>query len=624
MELFKLIFIGIAYLCLTLYCGRYLIKFLKIKFESEIINILLGFLIIEAASFICFVLFGILGLIFFLFSFIPNILLIFVIFFRKIFYKDSLQVNFRNFKYLLVPCLFLFICITFTFLAGSWNQFISVLNFEGVIYHDIIYHGGIVNSIINFGYPVRDPQFYDQVLNYHLFTHFLTAKISYITGANPFLSYFFFLNIIGILLYSILSIAVSNFLLRHTRIENKIFPISVFTLSFIAFFCSFFFGGSLNASFVFGFFFSSSFQWQLFLLLIFYFVVMEVVHFENYSKRNMAILLLLFFVACITKVSSLPLMIAGILSLCIFYVLFFNKSFLKYWSILGVLYIFFGILIYYMFFSGNKSDGSMIEFNLDIIEIVPIVAYFRLTEPLVLLIIFFITTASYRFLLFFELKNFNTWFSGAILLTGFILSLLFKHDQLYFLFPSIIISSHLSLSLLWNTSKRKYLIFLAISLIILSFYPIAHFGLTISNKLKSENHYYPINYNRMKLFEWLNYNTDKNEVIFTTSVIGSPENTADNFYPAAISKRIFFLGGYRFGGVENFEDFGERINLVKHFDINSKSIHNSLRAENVSFILIEKKGNFNDDLYYRANNMSSNNLYELVYKNEMGLILRLK
>ncbi len=624
MELFKLILIGVAYLCLTLYCGRFLIKFLGIKFETEFLNIVLGFLTIEAASYISFVLFGILGLKSFLFSFLPNILIILVILGRKTVYKESLHLNNRNFKGLIWSCMLLFICIYSVYLFEARDQIISILNFDGVIYQDIIYHGGIVNSIINFGYPVQDPQFYNQVLNYHLFTHFLTAKISYISGANPFLTYHIFLNFIGTLFYSILSISVSKFLLQNSNIKEKFFSISVFILSFTAFFCSFFMGGLLNFSFVSAFFFSASFQWQLILLLIFYIVVMEVVYFENYSKKNLIVFLVLLFVASITKISSLPLMIAGIFSLCIYYLLFFNKKFLKYWSILGILYIFCGILIFNIFFAGNKSESSLIEFNLDIIESVPIVAYLNLTGSLVLLIIFFITTASYRLVLFLDLKNFNTWFSGAILLTGFVLSLLVKDNQAYFLLPSIIISSHLSLSILCKARNRKYLIFLALPLIILSFYPIASLGLDLENKFSSKNHYYPINYDRLQLYKWLNNNTDKNEIIFTTSVMGSPENKADNFYPAALSERIFYLGGYRFGGLENLKNFEERINFVKNFDINSESIHKGLQTKNITFILIEKNGNFNEDIYNNAKKMDSNNLYQLEYKNEMGLIFRLK
>lgn len=622
MELLKLFLLGLCYFLITLFSGRLLLSVWKINFKNEILNFSIGFILVEFISFLFFICSGALGFKSFLISFLPNIILLILLITWKIRYPENSIFHFTTEagKILWVPSFVVFSVLAVLYFLSAYSQFFAVINLSGVIYQDLIYHAGIVHSIINFGFPVPDPQYYGKILNYHYFTHFLTAKISYISFSNPVISYHLFLNFLGTLFYSFLSISFIKNLTGPAGKENKI-KIRAILISLGVFFCTFWMGGVMNYSFVGGFYFSESFQWQLFLMIAYFMVVRYVIASKDYSGKNMLILLLLLCTATVTKVSSLPLLFSGIFSLILYNAFYKGTGNSKYWGILSLLNLICGILIFLIFFSGANSESAMLEFNLDLVKITPVVAFLGIENPVVLLLIYTVTVLSFRFILFAKLKNYEVWFSGAVLLTGFVLSLLFKENQLYFILPAILLASFFSFIYIFSLKNKKILLLPALAFLIFSFYPIGGLGSFIPNKLSEKADYFPLNNERVALYQWINENTPEDEVIFTTSLLASPDDMPDNYSPAAFSGRIFYLGGYRFGGVENTAGFKHRLNLVKNFEIDNEKILRELKKEGIQYILIERKGNFNNELFSHANMLEGGSFYEVVFRNSEGIIL---
>ena len=625
MELSKLFLLGLCYFLVTIFTGRFLLYTLKVNLKNEILNFFVGFILVEFCSFLFFIFAGAFGFITFLISFLPNIILLILFIVYKI-RNPGLKFPFsaEADKILWLPSFVVFSVLTVLYFVSAYPQFISVVNLSGIIYQDLIYHGGIAQSIINFGFPVPDPQYSGKVLNYHYFTHFVTAKISYVTFTNPLIAYHIFLNFIGILFYSFLSVSLVQSLMDY-EIENYRKKLWSILISLAVFFCTFWMGGMLNYSFVGAFYFSESFQWQLFLIIGYFMVVRYVIGCKDYSGMNMMILLVLLCVATVTKVSSLPLLICGVFSLVLYNVFFKNTLNSKYWGILSFLNLLTGIFIFLVFFSGATSANSTLEFNLDLVKITPVVAFFGLQNPLMLLLIYTITVLSFRFVLLINLKRYEVWFSGAVLLTGYVLSLLVKADQHYFILPAIILANFISFIYIFECKNRRIVLFFsALAFILFSFYPIGSLGNLVSNKLSKKKDYFPLNEKRLALYRWLKDNTQENEVIFTTSVLASSDDMPDNYSPAAFSGRILYLGGYRFGGLEHLSEFSERLDLVKNFSITDQETWRKLLDADINFVLVEQKGNFDRDLFKELNNFSQNQFYTQVYTNNYGTILKIR
>lgn len=623
MELLKIFLLGPAYVCLVTFLGRFFFSLLKIDLHYKVLQYSVGFLVVEGLSFLSFVIFGLLGYKNFSFSFLPVLILLFLYLFFALrtrqFFFTPLRVQY---KALWFPGLFVFITLTLLYFINASGQFFAVLNFEGMIYQDIVYHAGIAQSMINFGYPVLDLQYAGKQLNYHLFTHFLAAKFSYISFSNPFISYHVFLNFLGAFFYSFLSVSLVRTLLKTKIGIIKHHDVWISAICLAAFFCTFLVGGVLSYGYIAAFYFSASFQWQLIIIIAYFMVVRQIISHGDYSQKNNGLLLILLFVATITKVSSLPLIYSGILALLLYSFFYWKKREWKYWGQLSLFSGLIGILIYWGFFKGNNSESSLLEFNLDLAESTPVVAFFDLSNPVLIFTIYFFIVLSFRIFLVWRIKEYDTWFGGGVLVAGFLLSLLFKENQVYFLFPSIAVGSHVALVYLLSLKKQKLIIVPALVILLLSFYPVGGLGTFIHEQLEDREDYFPMTEERAGLYEWLRNNSSEEEIIFTTSVYANPEMMADNFFPAAMTGRRFYLGGYRFGGLENLPEFSKRLHLVQNFDINNREIWSQLVNTDVNYVLIEERGNFNIDLWDQLENFEKNEYYERVYRNDYGIILK--
>ena len=623
MEILNLLLFGLIYIIITFINGHFLLEILKIDYRNTLLNLFVGFLLVETLSFLFFIMFGLLGFKDFIVSYLPNIVLsiasIFYLFIRT---KKSPFSKFQWSSILRKPALFLFLSITGLYFANLSELFFNVLTSSGIIYQDIVYHGGIVQSIINFGYPVNDLQFNGKLLNYHILTHFIAAKFSYISFTNVFISYHVFLNFVGTLFYSFLSVLLVERFFLSIDYKSKYLQIFIGVISFTAFFCTFLLGGVMNNSFTSAFYLSASFQWQLFIFLIFFLILFSP-NVNIYNIRYKTILIILLFTATLIKVSSLPLIIAGLGAIFLFNLLIFNKEKLVAWGQILIATVIWGGIIFISFFKVGASQSSTLDFNIDLLLESPIIVYFDIESLPLVLAIYLIIALSFRFVLIFKIRKPETWFAGAILLAGFLLSLLVKDNQLYFIMPAIILSSHLAIIYIFQF-KLKNIYFLPIMfIIILSFYPIGGFGISLKDRFERKRNYYPLNSERIELYSWIREHSDKNDVFFTTTNYASSDMMADNYAPAAFSGRKSYLGGFRFGGVEYEKEFQKRLELTENFNLIDKKIWRVLRKDNIEYGLIEKNGNFNEKLFANFEKSVNEDLYHIVYKNNQGIIFQL-
>lgn len=175
-----------------------------------------------------------------------------------------------------------------------------------------------------------------------------------------------------------------------------------------------------------------------------------------------------------------------------------------------------------------------------------------------------------------------------------------------------------------NITKLNLIIIL--SLLSLSIYPISSYGFQMKRWLDAENkRYYPITNDRIELYRFLNKTVDKTNVVFTPSIYGSTENSADNFYPAAISRRVFYLGGYEYGNIRYYDDFKSRLSIVNNFSFSRGQLE-QLKRDNVKFVLVEYLGNKSDltDEINKIIQLGNNDQYEVLYFNSGGVVLTLK
>ncbi len=172
-------------------------------------------------------------------------------------------------------------------------------------------------------------------------------------------------------------------------------------------------------------------------------------------------------------------------------------------------------------------------------------------------------------------------------------------------------------------SKINLLIILG--LLPLSIYPISSNGFQMKRWQVGEiNRYYPVSHERIELYRFLNKHTDQNEIIFTPSIYGAVDFSADNFYPAAFSKRIFYLGGYTYGSIKQYKNFKERLEFVDAFSFKKEQFTN-LKNKNIKTVLIEYKGNklgLSENID-KAINSTETKSYKMLFYNSAGIIIEL-
>jgi hypothetical protein len=620
--------IAITYATLTGLGGWLTLLRLGFTFKDSLIGVIVGFLFVEGCAFFLFAGLGLAGFNVFAFSYVLNAIALIIGCLgaarneacRKALAGLATATKDR------LPAFGIALLILALYVVETRGQLKSALGESGLIYQDVIFHSGIVNSIIEFGFPLNDIHQSGNILKYHIFSHFLTAKMSFLSGAEPYKVYLTSAVTVSTLFFVLVAYSIVWTETAGTWQEGRRRLMSALVV--LAFFLSgVMLGGTISTSFLSAFFLSASYCWQMIVLMVIAALLLENLQTTDVRRRSIALIALLSSLSVVAKLSAAPLLLAGFGSLWI-YTLFFDKTIQR--RVLGLLLLSLVaiVLVVAVFFvrPGGTGGYDILRFNFDYTNQLPLVFKLGLNNSLISLPVFVICTLSFRFILLLNPKSAVTWFLMSMLATGWIFSLIFTNNPAYFLLPALTLSGlYAAIAFVhWVQQGKSRLVTLGfLAVFALSFYPVASFGFGLSRRVLYKSNYFPLSKGRVELYQWLTDNTTKSDVIFTTSAYANELGLADNYYPAALSGRKFLLGGYRFGD-EHTADFEMRRKLVDTFTVNNREQHEFLKQAGVNIVLIESVGNklpVNDHLG-GSPEFVENDLYSTVFKNNAGWILR--
>jgi hypothetical protein len=612
----------LGFILLSAFLGKFVLDRLHISiFNNALSDYIVGLLFIEA---ICFTIFLISSGIFklgFWVSILPIIpILIWYIASDKSRYGPKIKVNKKS--VILISIVFIGLSSWFVFEAK--DHIIATITNDGIIYQDILYHSGITNAILEFGYPIQQLQYDGEVVRYHIFTHFIAAQWSFISGIESYriyvlVFYFVFTLCISILMHDI----VKDFL------KEQFTSFKYFTIVIISFFGSYFLGAGLASNFMASYLFSYSYQWQLIIFLI---LVGFIINIKNgFNSHGYIILLFLFITAILSKGSALPLLLVGFGSLFLNKVIINKKINLKDLIFLicsGIV----GIFIFKVFFSSGV-EGSLINqfgFNEKFIGSplsTVIIQKLGINNFTILLINLIFCIMAYRIYSLKFIRIPVVAFSFGMSIIGLLFFLFFKNNPGYFLIPAMFINSFvISLFILRNWfNTPTYLKFGLITLIVFSIYPFSSFGFGVKKKLDNKSfNYIPLSENRLALYRYIKNSTHNTDVIFTPSVYATNNFVGDNYYPAALTRRKFFLGGYRFGGLSLKMDFDNRLDMVDNFSKLDSNFILGMKKNDLKYILLESKGNKKnlESLFVELRNSKVNSI-KILFDNDAGIFIEI-
>ena len=258
-----------------------------------------------------------------------------------------------------------------------------------------------------------------------------------------------------------------------------------------------------------------------------------------------------------------------------------------------------GVATYWLFFTGSSAAEQNIAFSVNSFDTTLwgiVSSKLSVNPPDILKLVVLLGSAvSFRFILLRDLTDKMVQFYLGCFAAGFVFFVFFSNNPSYFLFPALFMGNLLALKVL----RRQFVDFhwalkiVCAMLLLLSIYPIANGGrLNATKKLETKAAtYYPLTPDRVELYQQLNSSSDSSDLIFTPSVYATDKLTADNFYPAALSGRQFFMGGYRFGGIDLQLEFTQRLDLVDNFSLSDVSQFEMLKAAGATYVLVERRGN---------------------------------
>ena len=626
-------FLLFCYFGLCGWIGSQICKRIGIEFQSAAAQWVFGYLLIELAGLLFF--FGVsrfLGANNFAWAFAPILLAVLILFIVDRSNAETDSVGSKS-RYGIWPVVAMsFVLLFIAAFPANWDQTSAALSDNGVIYQDIVFHSGISRSMREFGFPIADLQYLDNEIRYHIYTHFIVAKISSITSWNETKSTLFVLPYLTIFGYSIA--AASFFLpesgkLRATLVSTAYVIAPVF-LSLLA-------GGRLTSEYIFVAMFSFSFAWQVIISILFLDYAMQIglLNKNQLSLNRIAVVCVFVVLATLTKGSSLPLMLCGLGVWLVVLTIVNRQIFPLAWLLVFTATIA-GLSTYILFFQGSSLAKSTLVFS---------VAGFRktlwasvsnklsITLPAFLqAIILLFSIISFRLIAFRKPKNPIVWFWAGYLMAGTGFYFFYSNNPNYFLFPALFLGNLVTLKVIrksffdfhWITKIEVVL------LVALTLYPVATGGsLSATNKLEWKKEvYFPLTPERVELFDMLAKISTPEDIVFTSSIYSNERNTPDNFYPAAYSGRRFFVGGYRFSASPDVPEVSKRLNLVDNFSLRSRQHTAALKENGVSFVIIENQGNAKsafqlDDDQNKSLAEGIAQDYKVEFRNSAGAILSL-
>ncbi len=616
----------IMYVIILSITGKALLKMMRIEiFHGRLSDYIVGFLFIQIVSFISFLVF--VGL--FKFSywthFIPSILLIIWQGYRSmISSSESCRLGLELSRY--YPALILFMLISTLVLYEASAQFHAAIRKEGVIHVDMVYHSGIITAILEYGYPIVDLQYAGGLIRYHIITHFIASQLTFVSGLEPYQVFVIFFP-----LFSILGISILIFDLVRKELGTRFSIHGFLAIGILSFLGAYLLPGYWFNTQVHEFFISPSYQLQLVIVLIISACILEKSDLE-YKLKDYSTFFVLFCFCILTKGSSLPLLLMGFGFLVVHRFWRFRRIILSdviFLCLCGII----GAIIYLVFFSFESSNGesylTLWGYNSKYINF----SYLDtlLTQKLGLRInnwvLFAITIVTYRFYIVRFYREPVVLFSIGVAFAGLLFLLFYTRDPIQFFEVGIfLINLFLGLFLIKNYSRISWIsLALILFLLPLSIYPISSHGFQMKRYMKEESErYYPLSPQRYELYNVINAVTQKDDKVFTPSVYGATNSSADNFYPAALSKRIFYLGGFKYGNQKFYEDFDTRLKLVNEFSF-SRDFLSTIKLEKISYILVEYDGNIND-LTKEINEVvktDSCSAYRVLHHNSAGVLIQL-
>lgn len=639
----------LLYLVLSLWCGKKWVEQLRFKSLPIATQAILGFLLLEGVSFFSFV--GIHQL-----GFYPRFGINFWVLIAAIAGTSFFVLKKTSFRFQLpqkkyYSAALLAIILVLSFIIETAEQWQAVATGTGVIYQDIIYHAGISNALLENGFPVVDYQYAGRYLSYHFFTHFICAKWSYLLEWRTELVYIIIFPLLSLLIFSSLLVEF----VRKVLPADQLSTTQEVLIGILAFYSYLLLGGYYGLA-PFSFYFSYSYQFQLIILLIFgqliqfYFVEQVKKAPSSFSPVfYFSTLLFLFIISIVVKGSSLPILLAGFGLFCLSQWLL-ERQFPLQWVSFTSIATLFGALTYVFFFTNSDNPDFLSFFGYNSEELTGFTSWHILEKILpvdhwqdfIFAPLLLVSILSFRVVLIrFWRQPLVSWASG-MLLAGSFFALFFTNNAVYFLMPALFMASTLALIFFIKTYQQfpQVIAFILVGLIACSTYPLASKGLKISTKLaRYSETFFPMSHDRLALYQTIKNESAKDAIIFTPTVTATAEGSADNYAPAAFAKRSFLLGGYRFGGLIYTQDFANRLELVNNFSLSSSISFNQLKNYQVTHVLIENQGLRsaleNELAAWLSTGLliknkavtidiaSINKRYELVLKNDAGVVLKL-
>lgn|GEM_PF-2821972 len=525
-------------------------------------------------------------------------------------------------------CIAVLSCLLITISTfAAWDQIVAVVTSQGVIYQDAIYHAGISRSIRELGFPIADFQFSGTEIKYHVFTHFFVAKLSFLTNFPEHQIYICMIPPLTVVMYC--AAACSFFVSDEGCVNGRFKFVTKIIVILLPLFLVTLGGGGAVSAYIFNEMFSYSFAWQLitFTLLLDYLSADDVLDDKKWELKQILNLCLLLVLCTLIKGSSLPLLLSGFATYFLIRAIANRKIEFSSCIAFGCLLIS-GVMTYWLFFKGSAAAEQNIALSLQSFDttlwgIISSKLSFSPPDFLKLLVLLG-SAVSFRFVIFRNSKDPAIWFYFGCFSVGMVCFLFLSNNPSYFLFPALFMGNLLVLKILHHHFRDFHwgLKIICAVLMLLSIYPIANGGrLSATKKLNTKAAtYYPLTPDRAELYRWLNESSAPSDIMFTPSVYGASDFTADNFFPAALSGRQFLMGGYRFGGLVLHPEFPQRLELVDNFSLNNVSQSEALAENGVKFVLIETLGNKANIANELENIDSKKALYQTEFSNSAGAI----
>ena len=630
----------VVYLVLIIFCGKFFYSLFVKGSESDFYLFPLYGVVGFGVHFFSWLL---LNMIFSSYSPISSIIVVSIFGMIGLFItlkkKNFKKFDFKHIGQLVGPFIS-FLLISTQYLADCYQTIKAAAIKEGIIYQDILYHAGISNAIIEYGFPIKDIFYEGLIIKYHIFSHFIASQLGYVSQ-NDMVSVY-------VILFEMVTLLFFSFLTYHLiyLLTNK--KLNIFQMIMIVLVVSnlFFFTGKRYWGLNIPRYFSYSYTWQAICFLA---IVILLEKFQRkYNSlfllelKEYIILVFLIGLAILSKGSSLPILVFGFGML--FIIEFINtKKILTKYVFFIILLVTSSALIYHVFFkisylnSGLKLTEIYFVFlknfipdKLDRLILSACVktkmSYFKLIPYITIMFTIF---GAFNFRLFFMRKIFKRSDVGIFIVSFTICAFYFfvvsTNNPWYFYYVAMFLTGIYAFAIMINTWKDTNLIvrILASILIVFSLYPISTFGKTNITYLKKyKSSYFPMTKDKFDLYENMKIKTNKSDIIFTPSLYASPDSMADNYYPQAYAGRRFLLSGYRCGYGKYHEDFSNRKFLCDNLDLSSDSTITELKRYNIDYILIEKDI-YDPDLFGEIKSkVKQNTNYIYLFENNAGFFLK--